>query len=77
MVSAREELFAFPGAADGGIIALLAAESGELFAAESLGVAVPVLLLQEQSSSIPIYEEINSFFIKRFFMNKRKICQAF
>jgi hypothetical protein len=35
VVSAREELFAFPGSADGGSIPLLAAESGELLAEES------------------------------------------
>jgi len=65
-VSAREELVALSGAADGGIILLLATESGPAAAPESLvfGVAV-LLLLHDPKTNVKDAKEImNNFFIK-------------
>lgn len=67
-VSAREELPAFPGAADGGITPLLAAESIEVAAAETVSaglLSAPVLLPQDPKPSVKTAKEtMNNFFIK-------------
>jgi hypothetical protein len=67
VVSAREELFALPGAAEGGIIPLFAAESGPpLFTVVSvlLGSDGLLLLVQEtKTSNRADHNKMMKFFI--------------
>jgi hypothetical protein len=65
-VSAREELFALSGEAEGGRTPLLAAESGEPEPAGSAGL--PVLWPQDMKTSMMAAEErMNKFFINPIF----------
>ncbi len=67
VVSAREELFAFPGAPEGGRIPLFAAESGPpLFTVVSLflGAVWVLLLLQEtKTDNRAVNNKMRIFFI--------------
>jgi hypothetical protein len=82
-VSAREELFAFPGAAEGGKMPLLAAESGPpeltIVVSPALGVPEPALSWQEAKiNKKAISRKLNNFFIQNntCYLNKNARCSG-